>query len=197
MLTQYSPRFGDAISADTDVMKTMRGLERRVRAPPLDLIARDRLRQEVRALQVRAQHLFEALLGRLEQIGADTRRAAGVVDERVDGAESFPHAGDQASAIVSSCEVAAHVVHRAALPAQLLEDVLDVGVGADAAERKVPAFARERARDTEADPAGAAGDERRRGSTSLTRNALTSWSRHARSGPKNVRYGAPSARRLT
>ena len=55
----------------------------------------DRLGEEVRALQIRPDHLLEALLGRLEQIGAHARRAAGVVDERVERAVARPHVVDE------------------------------------------------------------------------------------------------------
>ena len=79
-----------------------RGGERRIGVPPLDLIARDRLGQEVRPLQVRAQQLFEAVFGRVEQVGAHARRAAGVVDERVDRAEALRAASStSARAIVA------------------------------------------------------------------------------------------------
>ena len=63
-------------------MKVMRCGRRRVRALVSDLVARDRLGQEVRSVQIRAKDLVEAVLGRLEDIGADPRGAPGIVHQR-------------------------------------------------------------------------------------------------------------------
>ena len=83
LLTQYSPRLSDAWSAETEVMKTMAGGERRIGPPLRHLLARDRLREEVRPLQVGADELLEAVLVRVEEVGTDARRAPGVVDQGV------------------------------------------------------------------------------------------------------------------
>ena len=69
LLTQYSPRCGDAISADTDVTNTM-AREYFPLRPLLNEQSRHRLRQKVRTLQIGAQHLLETLLGGREQIGS-------------------------------------------------------------------------------------------------------------------------------
>ena len=61
--------------------------ERRVGAAAFDLIAGDRLGEEVRSLQVACRSNSSKLSSRgLEQIGADGGRAPGVVDERVEPA---------------------------------------------------------------------------------------------------------------
>src|SRR5258708_6860500 len=62
-------------------------------------MARDRLGQKVRALEVCAQQLLEAVLGRVEQIRAHTRSASGIVDERVDPAQRLARLAGEANAI--------------------------------------------------------------------------------------------------
>ena len=111
LLTQYSPRFSDAISADTEVTKTMRRAEGGVVTAPCDHLARERLRQEVRTLQVGAQQLLEAALAGVEEVGPYSRRAAGVVDEGVKGADALLHLRDEALTIRLAREVCLHVVH--------------------------------------------------------------------------------------
>ena len=163
LLTQYSPRLGEAISADTEVMNTIAARNAGSARRCIDLIARDRLGEEVRPLQVRAEQLLEAVLGRFEQVGAHARRAAGVVDERVDraerarprrrcGARSSRLRRDRRAGSATSAPAAAQLVERRRATS-------DSG--------RVPPSARfqpsrgERARDAEADAARAAGDERR------------------------------------
>ena len=88
LLTQYSPRFGDAISADTDVTKTMPARKLVSAALPRDHVARDRLRQEVRARRFVRIELLEALFRRPRADRRARAGAAGVVDERIDAAVS-------------------------------------------------------------------------------------------------------------
>ena len=183
MLTQYSPRLGDAISADTDVTNTMAagndGSARRCSTWPR-AIAWVRKYGPCRLVRSSSSKLSSL---RVEQIRAHARRAARVVDERVDGPQRRSRVGGDADALVALREIAAHVVDGGAERAQLVERRAHVRFGAHAAERQRPALFRERAGDAEADAARAAGDER-------------SAFAHA-SGPKNVRYGSPSASRLT
>ena len=68
LLTQYSPRFGDTIVAETEVTNTIATGSSGAVAPSLHEQGRDALGQEIRALQVRAQHFLEARFGRFEQI---------------------------------------------------------------------------------------------------------------------------------
>ena len=129
---------------------------------PRDLVARDGLGQEVRSLQVRAEQLVEALLGRLEQVGADARRPPGVVDERVDARRSVrARASTQPRAIVAARDVGREVVDARRRVARSSSSTPATSASARTPhEREVPAVARERARDAEADAARAAGDER-------------------------------------
>ena len=160
MLTQYSPRLGDAISADTDVTKTIAARNVGVGLTPRQHVARQLLREEVRALQIRPHQFLEALLGRLEQIGADARGAAGVVDEGVERAVARPHRVGERCARVAARDVGGDVGHAAAERLQLGDDRCDLGRGPDAAEHQIPSLVRERARNAQSDPARAAGDER-------------------------------------
>ena len=124
------------------------GRERRGPRAGVRPVARDRLRQEVRALQVRAQHFLEAVLRRVEEIGADPRRAAGVVDERVQRAAAVT-AGfrDERRAIVAPREIGRDVVDVCPRLTQLVEDASDVRLGPRYRRARVPARrARARAR---------------------------------------------------
>ena len=61
----------------------------------------DGLRQEVRPLKVGPDQLLETLLGGVEQIGANARRAARVVDQRRRRAERADDLGDDAAALAA------------------------------------------------------------------------------------------------
>src|SRR5207244_7149915 len=108
-----------------------RGRKRRIRTTARDLVARNRLRQEIRTLQVRPQQLLEALFGGVEQIRAHARRAARVVDERVDYAVAVAHGVDDPRAVGGLRDVAAEIAHIGAVRAELLDRRLHVGVRTD------------------------------------------------------------------
>jgi hypothetical protein len=182
LLTQYSPRFTETMSADTEVDEDDGGGEGGIGAAPLELIAGDGLRQEVRPLQVRAQHLVEAVLGGLQEIHARARRPSGVVHERIGHTDRRAQLCDQASAILGLRQIAAEVMDLDAQRAQFAECGRRVRLRPSAAKRKHPPFARQRARDAQADAAGSAGNE----------DTL-----HEVADPKKVRYGKPSASRFT
>ncbi len=135
-----------------------RGAERRVALAPGNHVARHRLGQEVRALQVRAYQLLEALFGRFEQIGADSRRAAGVVDEGVQRSVPCTHRFDERAARLAARDVGGDVSDAAARRLEFGDDRRDLGGGSESAQYQIPSLADERARDTESDPSGAAGD---------------------------------------
>src|SRR5258707_14157429 len=84
-------------------------------------MARDRLGQKIRALQVCAQQFLEAVLVRVEQIRAYTRSASGVVDERVDPAQRLIRLAGEAYPIRPLREIATHVVHYGAERTELVE----------------------------------------------------------------------------
>ena len=139
-----------------------RSAERGVLPRAVEHVARDRLRQEVRSLQVRAEHLLEAVLGGLEEIGAHARRAPGVVDERVERAMPRTRLVDdsRSSGGFGRCRPR----HRRPTLHACLQFPYDgrhVRHGPEAAQEQIPAAARQRARDPEADATRAAGDERR------------------------------------
>jgi len=104
---------------------------------------------------------------------------------------------EEPSATVRRREVGGHVVHRATELPQFVEDRCDIRLRADAAEHQVPLFLREGARDAETDPARAAGHQRGPFSHDPSAGLKACTTSGAPAGPKNVRYGAPSARRLT
>ena len=122
MLTQYSPRCGDAISAETDVTKTMARWSPRLRLL-LHQQARHSLRQKIRALQIGLQHLFEALFGRRKQIGANTRRPAGIVHKRMQRAEMRDDRTQQLRPVAWAADVGRPVLGLGAERRQLREHV--------------------------------------------------------------------------
>ena len=193
LLTQYSPRCGDAISAETDVTNTIaRGSA--LAGLLLNEQPRDRLRQKVRALQIGAQHLFEALFGGGEQIGSHARRAAGVVHERVQRSEMRDDRREQLRPVVRRCRCRPASTRRRR-PARRARSthVRNLFARAQAAQRERPPVARERACDAQPDAARAAGHERdaRRALSSCVALHLHVFHRRTSS------TDAPSAMRFT
>ena len=146
-------------------------------------LPRQRLGQEIRSLQVDAQQLFEALLGGFEDVGAYAWRAAGVVDERIDGAVALGDLIGQARAIGGAAHVGLEVIaHRP-------ENVSSSGATASAPRtphnaRRQPSAASARAMPRPMPRVPPV--------TSAVRGA--GLRRHD-AGPKNVRYGCWSAKR--
>ena len=129
-------------------------------AAAIQLIARDRLREEVRSPEVGSHQRVEALLRGLEQIGANVRRSSGVVDQRVDDSESRSNLIEEARAIGLGRQVRGQVMDLTAVLPQFVEDAGDVRSGPDTAEHQIPVFLRKGAGYAETDPARAAGDQR-------------------------------------
>ena len=176
MLTQYSPRFGDTIVAETDDTNTIATGSSGAACLRSMSNGATTLREEVRALQIRAKHLFEARFGRLQQIRAYARRAAGVVDERVQAAVVRFDALDEPVAMPRGWRRPPRRRSTSAPSAfKLIHDGLHLGGRAEPRQREVPAACRERARDAEPDAARAARDERHRtrvGPALVTRRLL-------------------------
>ena len=151
------------------------------------MLARDCLRQEIGSLQIHLQHLFEALLGGFEEIRPRLRGAAGVVHQRMNGADARLHPIDQPCAIGGAREIGRHVGDAAPVLAQLAQHAADRAPLAHSGDHEVPSVPSERLRDAETDAARPAGDERGAGKSCG----------HASGGPKNARYLPCPASRFT
>src|SRR5690606_1731103 len=130
-----------------------------VSAALLDHPIGDGLCEEIRPLEVDAEHPVEALLGGVEEVTALARADAGVVDEQVEPAELAAHGLDEALAVGGLAHVGRDVEHLGAEGAEGVERLAHLRLGAAAAEGEVEPLARERLGDAEADAAGPAGDE--------------------------------------
>ena len=156
MLTQYSPRAIDTISADTEVTNTIAP----VNAGSSLLrghLARERLGQEVGTLQVDPQQFLEAVFARVEDVGPHARRTPRVVDESVDGAVALADGCGEAAPVRRTPDISLKVLRH---PLELIEHATDRIRFSYPAERQSPAFGRECARDAQADAACAASDQR-------------------------------------
>src|SRR5690606_8730421 len=97
--------------------------------------------EEVRPLEVDAEHPVEALLGGVEEVAALAGADARVVDEEVEPAERAAHGLDEALAVICRAHVGGDVEHLGAEGAEGVERLAHLGLGAAAAEREVEPLA--------------------------------------------------------
>ncbi len=133
-----------------------RGGERRVRCLLRGHLPRDGLGQEVRPLQIDSHELFEALFRRFEDVGANSRRAAGIVHERVNRVVPSGNRVGEPRAVGLTADVRLEVLGAAVERGQQLGDI---SRRTDAAQGQPPTFGGERTGNAQTDPASAAGDE--------------------------------------